>query len=239
MSFQPGQQAYCQAVGTSTTSNLVIFERDPTVNDVNYAIGKFWLNTTLQNLYYLNSLSNSTGQLLALWNLISVDSILASLSGSDTPSVPVFASSIANPLLDNIQLTNIDGSMTIVSDPGNNRVIFTAIAPAGTFTYLGIAGTSQLASVSHGYINQNASLTTITLPNTAPLGSVIAVQGLGVGGWVIQTGTGQNIQNGTVSTSTNGTLASVNRYDTCYLVCIVADTTWSTAYNTSYGLIAT
>lgn len=126
MAFQPGQQAYCQSVGTVSTANIVIFQRDPTPNDTNYPIGRFWLNQQLDSLFYLNHLSNASGELQATWATISVESLLVSLSGSDTPSVPVFASTTASPLKDNIQLTNLDGSMTITSDPGGNRIIFTS-----------------------------------------------------------------------------------------------------------------
>ena len=102
-----------------------------------------------------------------------------------------------------------------------------------------IPGTTQLAVINTGYVNQNAALTTVTLPATAALGSTIRVQGLGTGGWTIQTGLGQNIQVGSFSSSTNGTVSSSNRYDTIELICIVANTTWSVGSSVTSGFIIT
>jgi hypothetical protein len=49
------------------------------------------------------------------------------------------------------------------------------------------------------------------------------------GGWKIAQNAGQNVQFGSVSTTSGitGSLASTNQYDVVYLVCRIADTTWS------------
>ncbi len=189
--FQPGQQAYCQAVGLSKTGNNVIYQRDPTAFDVEYSIGTFWQNQLLENLFYLNSFTSSGGILQAVWVLISVESILVSLSGSDTPSVPVFASTISNPLKDNIQLTNLDGSMTITSDPTNNRVIFTAVPIIGTFPWID-ESSNFLASPNTGYFC-TASLTA-TLPTAPPQSSEIDIAVDTSGTIIIQAAAGQSIR---------------------------------------------
>lgn len=82
------QQAYCQTVGTSSTNYPWIDHRNPTPDDIYFPIGKFWLNTAGQTLWYLNSQSNSTGKLQSLWIEISGGSaIVEKLEGND--GVPV------------------------------------------------------------------------------------------------------------------------------------------------------
>jgi len=89
-----------------------------------------------------------------------------------------------------------------------------------------ITGTSQTAAVNTGYIANNASLVTVTLPATATLGSIIRVAGYGAGGWEIAQSAGQQIVYGDITTTegVSGSLASINRYDAVELLCVVADT---------------
>lgn len=90
-SFQYPQQAYGQAVGTTSTGGILLFTRDPTTNDINYKIGQQWQNTTDNNLWYLNSFTASSGTLLANWTNIvaggvSVDSVV--MQTGTSPVVP-------------------------------------------------------------------------------------------------------------------------------------------------------
>ncbi len=89
-----------------------------------------------------------------------------------------------------------------------------------------VAGISQLAVVNTGYIISNASATTVTLPNTAAEGSVVAIAGKGAAGWVLTAGSGQTIKIGNQTTSTAGTLTSTAQYDCVEVVCVTANTTW-------------
>jgi len=100
-----------------------------------------------------------------------------------------------------------------------------AIPPAVTWN--AVAGTTQTMAVANGYANNNAGLTTFTLPTTAAFGSLVAVVGVGAGGWTIVYGTGASIIFGnTTSTTTTGSLASSQQRDVVYLLCVVANTTW-------------
>ncbi len=124
---------------------------------------------------------------------------------------------------------------------GNTAVTFPTSGTLATtqdgFSWVGIVGTTQNpAVINTGYVNTNAGTTTITLPATAAFGSEIRVQGLGLGGWIVQANTGQTINVGSVATSVAGTITSANRYDTIQLICIVADTTWSAQGVYSSGL---
>lgn len=116
----------------------------------------------------------------------------------------------------NISISNGSGSITINA------------SGAASFSWSTIAGTTQSAAVQKGYIPTNGSLTTITLPTTFAVGDRISVQGQGSGGWNITAGTGTTIQLGSSATTTGGSLASANRYDSINLIAIVANTTWAT-----------
>lgn len=99
---------------------------------------------------------------------------------------------------------------------------------AGGFTWNEVTGTSQAASVNNGYICNNASLVTVTLPDTAAVGSVVRVAGKGAGGWRIAQNASEIIHFGNVDTTTGvgGRLDSTDTNDAIELLCIVADTEW-------------
>lgn len=103
-------------------------------------------------------------------------------------------------------------------------------------TWAGIAGTTQAAAVNTGYVVQNAAQTTITLPATAAIGSVVSIRGLGAAGWILAANTGQTIKMGSQTTSSAGSLTSAEQYDTVDVTCIVADTTWVVNAVISSGL---
>ena len=109
--------------------------------------------------------------------------------------------------------------------------------PGSGFTWNGVSGTTQAAAVNNGYIIQNASQTTVTLPATAALGSVISVQGLGAGGWILTANTGQTVQIGSTATSSGGTVTSSNQWDAIEVVCVVANTTWALRAPVTSGFV--
>ena len=92
------------------------------------------------------------------------------------------------------------------------------------------------ASINNGYICGAAGATTATLPATAAIGSLVALEGLGAGGWVLTANTGQTIQIGSDETSSAGTLTSAAATDNVYVTCIVANTTWRVRSTNSAGL---
>lgn len=95
-----------------------------------------------------------------------------------------------------------------------------------------ITGTSFTAVANTGYVTNNASLCVGTLPATCAVGTFIAVQGLGAGGWRLTLNTGQNIIfNNASGTVTSGQLNSGNRYATAWLMCIVANTTFKVIFS--------
>lgn len=112
-----------------------------------------------------------------------------------------------------------------------------SFASIGTaVTWAAVSGTTQSAAVNSGYIIQNASATTVTLPTIAAIGAIVQVQGLGAGGWILAANTGQTIHLGTATTSSAGNLTSSNQYDSVQVVCVVANTTWSVCFALTSGL---
>jgi hypothetical protein len=131
-------------------------------------------------------------------------------------------------------------AMSMVFANGNwSLAIMGGYQPAGGgggggVTFVNVSGTTQTAAVNMGYIIGNASQTIVTLPVVAPVGSVVAVQGNGAGGWVLVPGAGQTIKIGQTSASTSVT--STAQYDAIQVVCVVANTTWSMSYLVSSGV---
>lgn len=190
--------------------------------------GQLQVSTTNTSGVSTVAMTISNAQVVTLANALPVGS--GGLGSTSTPSngqIPIGNGSnyaAANITAGSgISITNGSGSITIAA---------TSSAPS----WVGISGTTQAASAGFGYVVQNASQTTITLPATAALGDIVTVQGLGAGGWVLAANTGQTIQVGAVATSSGGTVTSNDQWDSIQVVCVVADTTWAVTYLLSYGV---
>lgn len=119
---------------------------------------------------------------------------------------------------------------------GNNSIEISATG-SGAFTWNEVAGTTQAAAVNNGYICQNASDTTVTLPATCAVGDIIKVQGAGGGNWILAANTGQTIAvTSSTSTTTAGNLTASDRYDYVEVQCIVANTTWVLSNSDTQGI---
>lgn len=109
-----------------------------------------------------------------------------------------------------------------------------AASGGGGITFTEVTGTTQSMAVNSGYIMNNASLVTGTLPTTAAVGDIIVVQGSGAGGWRIAQNASQVIiwNAGGVAgldqttTGTGGRLDSNDRYDCISIQCIATNNTW-------------
>lgn len=110
------------------------------------------------------------------------------------------------------------------------------VAYGNSISWSAVSGTTQAASINNGYVCQNASATTVTLPTTAPVGSIVAVQGQGSAGFVLTAGAGQTIKAMSSTTTTAGSLTSATQYDSIEVVCVVANTTWAARFITSPGM---
>jgi hypothetical protein len=112
---------------------------------------------------------------------------------------------------------------------GNNSITLNSIG--GGLTWTDVTGTTQSMAVNNGYLADNSSLVTLTLPSTAPQFSVISVVGKGSGGWLIAQNASQQIIYGIkVTTSgTGGSLSSTNPNDAVQLLATVggSSTIWT------------
>lgn len=147
--------------------------------------------------------------------------------------------------ISNIAVSNLAASAVVTESEGigsndNDTTIPTSAAVkdyvdtaagAGSIAWQEVTSTSQTAVANGGYIANNASLVTITLPTTAAVGSTVRVIGKGAGGWRIAQNSGETIHFGASSTiaGTGGYIGSTNRYDTAEIICVTANTTWVVA----------
>lgn len=88
-----------------------------------------------------------------------------------------------------------------------------------------VTTTSISMEINNGYITNNSSLITLTLPTICPQGSEFEIAGKGVGGWKISQNSSQKIffGNQSTTTGTSGYLASSDRMDCVRFLCITAN----------------
>ena len=186
-----------------------------------------YLATMTANAIHYASSANVMGQITVVDNATLVTSAtgVPSLASMGTNGYLLIGSGSGAPVPGTltqgtgISITNGSNSITIASTSG--------------VAWASISGTTQTAAVNTGYVVSNASQTTITLPATAALGSVVRIAGLGAGGWVLAPGAGQTINLGEDVASTSITSANAN--DAIEVVCVVANTTWSTISSVGAG----
>lgn len=134
--------------------------------------------------------------------------LLIGNTGSDPSAATLTAGS-------GVSITNGSGSITIST-------------AGGGFSWTTVTGTTQSMAVENGYVANNASLITFTLPSSASVGDSIQIIGLGAGGFSLVLNSGQLIRFGNqVTTTSSGSISSTNQYDSLNIVCIVTNTTWS------------
>lgn len=113
-----------------------------------------------------------------------------------------------------ITINNGSGSIEIVG------------SGAGGFTWNEVTGTSDNLVSANGYIANNASLVTLTLPATASIGDTFIIQGKGAGLFRIAQNASQTIHFGGSDTTTGagGYIEATAQYDSVEIVCITANT---------------
>lgn len=137
--------------------------------------------------------------------------LLIGNTGSDPTASTLTAGS-------NISITNGGGSISI------------AATGAAGFSWTQVSGTSQSMSSNNGYIANNAALVTLSLPASSSVGAELSIVGQGAGGFTISQAAGQQIHIGNVASTlgAGGSVSSTNQYDSLNLVCITANTIWTT-----------
>lgn len=146
----------------------------------------------------------------------------------DTYDTPIIIKDEGSTIVAAASTMNFVGSGVTATGSGSDATVNIS-SGGGGFTWNNTTGTTQSMSTDNGYISNNASQSTFTLPTTAAVGKVVAVAGSGAGGWILAQNASQYIQFGPLvtTTGTGGSLTSTNQFDSVQLVCIVANDGWS------------
>lgn len=188
----------------------------------------------------------SSSQVLTLVNALPVGSGGTGVASPTAHSLPVAEGSSAftfvGPLTNGQLLIGSTGAdpvaATLTAGTGmtisNTAGAITLNATGGGVTWTTVASSTQQAAVDNGYIINNGSLVTVTLPTTAAIGQSVSINGFSASGWSLAQNASQLVYLGSTvtTTGTGGSLASTNRYDTVTVRCIVANTTWQVDYST-------
>lgn len=124
---------------------------------------------------------------------------------------------------------------TGISTSGSGSTV-TITATSSGFPWSNVTGGTQAMAVNHGYVDNGSGTPTVyTLPASAAVGDLVAVQGAGAGLWQIAQNSGQTIHFNAVASTTGatGTVSSTSQFDVIFLICITANTDW--AVNQSVG----
>jgi hypothetical protein len=125
-------------------------------------------------------------------------------------------------------VSGLGSSGNVLTSNGAGALPTWQAAASGGMTW-SVITMSQNAAVNNGYICNEASLLTLTLPTTAAVGTMIGVSGMNIAlGWTVAQNASQQIFFGTSTTTsgTGGSLSSTNIYDSLTMVCNVANTSW-------------
>jgi len=150
--------------------------------------------------------------------------IIYAVQGYVSPSSP--GTSVQETVQQLLSLITAGTNISVTFSGGNLVIAGTGSASLG---WNNVTGTSVNMIADAGYVANNAGLVTLTLPATAAFGTIVYIQGFGGGGWKVAQNAGQHIQVGTSASTVGaaGFIASTNQYDSIALVCVVANTVWT------------
>ena len=130
MSIQPGAALYTQGFGTrpENVEVPVVTNVAPSSNNVNYPIGKRWINTASNTEYILTSSSMTANVITPVWTLLGTNSgPLNTLS--DTANTTI------TPAAGNIQIAGTASQITSTAGSGAPHFVFTFFDYCSWFSY--------------------------------------------------------------------------------------------------------
>ena len=163
------QAPYTANSGISSTGQFqtVFMERDPTTNDVNYPVGKYWANYIKRDLWILQSFTTINSVTTANWELYSAESSTTStLTGNSGGAVGVDSDN-------NINVVGDGTTINIVGNPATNTLTAgtTGVIASTYFTDSGSAVPSGgMLNIDGGTgINTSGASDTVTVNLTVPV----------------------------------------------------------------------
>jgi hypothetical protein len=195
-------------------ANVITATIAPSTAATANAVGTIWVNISAGTAYLAVKNTGINGTVT--WDQLGLSSgTVGSLTGDSGGAV--------TPTAGNITVAGGTG----ITTSGSGSTLTVNSVGGGLKTTV-VSGTTQAAAINNRYVPNNSGLVTVTLPAVAAVGSMIVVDGLGSGGWLIAQNSGQviNSSGGSTTTGAGGSLASTNRYDSVTLVNVVANTTW-------------
>lgn len=167
MTVQPGAMVYTQGFGSSPidVQTPVISKVNPGVGDVNYPVGKRWINTVENDSWTLTSLTSFNGNVTANWESAGGATTSISEISADTGTAIPVASTITIAGTTGEITTTASGSTVTLSIPATatlNHVTASTLSVTGTSNLGTGAGSNTTISSGTGAILGIGSSSAIT-----------------------------------------------------------------------------
>ena len=206
MTIQPGAMLYTQGFGSRPENVEVphIEARAPTSSDVNYPLGKVWVDTLDQAAYTLVALSTTTGITTATWATTGGGSgAVATLTADTGSTVSPSAGNIKIAGTAN-QITTTGSAATVtlslpsaITAPGSLTTTTTLAAGTTMTAGTGITSTTGNIVATAGAVNAGTTMTAGT-GITATTGNIVATAGAVNSGTTMTAGTGITATTGNI-----------------------------------------
>lgn len=195
MTFQPGAVLNTQGFGSRPENVEVphIENREPSTTDVNYPLGKGWVNPSANEEYVLTSLTVSNGIMSANWEVRATPGTLDTLSDNSNITVA--------PVANNIQLAGTADQITTTA--GSGEITFSLIGPYTPASYTAHSVLLGEGTASIGTVGPDATsgIALISQGSSSdPIFGTVTVPGGGTGATTL---TGVLIGNGTSAVTGN------------------------------------
>ena len=196
MGFQPGANLYTQGFGSRPENVEVphIDTRAPATSDVNYPVGKVWINTSGNTAYILTSLTSFNGSVTANWEA----------TGGGSSAIATINTNA--PVGGNYTLAGTANQIAVAQSAGTTTFsVPSSPSFAGTVTSgTGFTATTGNITATTGAVSANTTVTAGT-GVTATTGNIVATAGAVSAGTTVTGGTGVTATTGNI-TATNGNI---------------------------------